>query len=187
MTRLARRVAATQRRLTALYRLDLAVDVSQLLISAADARRLVGDGAPRSGVLVLEEGSDLWLGLYIDPADQGDVGTLVEETSHCVCLAWHAEQGRSVSRLVLELQAEVDRYLLARLGGGDALSHFRRFRWAEWLDPAALQRYERAHAVAHRYCRGLSARFPGRGDLGGLLAELRHFYRAPAESKLRAA
>jgi len=184
---LAEAVAATQRRLASLYRLDLPVEVASFLMPAARARELLGSPGPRSGVLVLEEAGELWLGLYVDPADQGDPGTVVEETSHCVCLAWHALQGRRVSRLILELQADVDRYLLERLAGREGLAHFREVRWAGWMDAAARHRYERAHAVAHRYCRALSRRFPRRDDAPGLVPELRRFYRAPAEAKLLAA
>lgn len=187
MTPLARAVAATQRRLASLYRLEVPVEVASLLMPADRARELLGSRGPRSGVLVVEEGGDLWMGLYIHPADQADAGTLVEETSHCVCLAWHAAQGRRVSRLILELQAEVDRYVLDRVAGGEGLAHFREVRWADWMDPAARQRYERAHAVAWRYCRSLSRRFPRPGDAPRLVSEVRRFYRAPAEAKLLAA
>lgn len=187
MTPLARAVAATQRRLASLYRLEVPVEVASLLMPAAEAREILGRPGPRSGVLVMEEDGELWMGLYIDPADQGDAGTVVEETSHCVCLAWHASQGRRVSRLILELQAEVDRYVLERLAGRDGLAHFRGVRWAEWMDAAARRRYERAHAVAWRYCRSLSRRFPRSGDAPRLVSEVRRFYRAPAEAKLRAA
>ena len=52
-------------------------------------------GAPRSGVLVKEEGDDVWLGLYLDPADREDLSAILEETSHLLCIAWHASQAES--------------------------------------------------------------------------------------------
>jgi len=80
----------------------------------------------------------------------------------------------------------VDQYLVGRLWGRDGLGHFRSFRWARWMDGATRERYATAHRVAHRYCRSLSRRYPRRSDTPGLLSELRVFYRAPGEEKLRA-
>jgi hypothetical protein len=184
--RLARRVDTLKRWLTRAYRLEVRFEAEHYLIAPEAARALLPQRSPRSGVLALEEAGTLWLGLYLDPCDRGRLGALVEETSHLVCLAWHAELERSVSRLALELQAEVDQYLVGRLWGRDGLAHFRSFRWARWMDAPTRERYETAHRVAHRYCRSLSRRFPQRADTPGLLRELRDFYRAPAEQKLRA-
>ena len=182
-----RSVLATQRRLDGLYRLDVSVKAWRFLLSAEAARGLLPAGGPRSGLLALEEDGELFLGIYLDPIDLEDPDTVVEETSHFVCLAWHAEQGRPVSPLTLELQSEIDRYLLARLEGRDPLAHFRGFRFGRWMDAETRERYERAHVAGHRYCRALGERFPRSSDLPGLLDELRGFYRAPAESKLRRA
>ncbi len=54
------------------------------------------------------------------------------------------------------------------------------------MDAADRERYEAAHRAAHLYCRSLSRRYPRRSDTPALLHELRAFYRAPAEEKLRA-
>ncbi|MGE4651322.1 MAG: hypothetical protein AAEJ53_10585 [Myxococcota bacterium] len=173
--------------LCAIYRLDLPLEASRFLMDVECTRALVPRGGPRSGVLVCEEGEELWLGLYLDPRDHRDTGTLVEETSHLLCLAWHALQERRVSKLCLELQAEVDRYALARATGGNPLEHFEHFRWLPNADPAARERYRTSHHAAYRYCRRLSRRFPRRADMPGLLAELRAFYRVGTHHKLRAA
>ena len=42
-----------------------------------------------------------------------------------------------------------------------------------------------AHQSALAYCRALACRYPLRADTPGLLAELRRFYRAGPEQKLR--
>ena len=117
---------------------------------------------------------------------ENDSATLIEETSHWVCLAWHAACGRPVSRLLLELQSEVDRYAVAWLCGQDGFQHFRQFSWADGMDASTRQRYETAHRTALRYCRSLARRFPTRSHVPGLLAELRAFYRASREDKLLA-
>ncbi|MDH3520310.1 MAG: hypothetical protein OEM49_07620 [Myxococcales bacterium] len=183
---LERRIAQVQRWLTAIYRLEIPQRAEQFLISPKDARSLLPPGSPRSGLAVVEERDALWLGLYLDPRDQRDSDTLVEETSHWVCVAWHATYGRRVSRLLLELQGEIDRYVIAHLTGRDAFRHFRDFLWAEGMDAPTRDRYRTAHRTAYRYCRSLARRFPGRADVPQLLAELRSFYRATGEAKLRA-
>jgi len=110
---------------------------------------------------------------------------VVEETSHLLCLAWHAAHDRPVSRLTLELQGEVDRYVVARLQGRDGFDHFSGFSWAAGMDTATRELYSAAHRSALRYCRVLARRFPERADTPALLSELRRFYRAGPEQKLR--
>ena len=182
---LSGRIAQVQRWLMAIYRLDLPLRAECFLLTDETAQRLLPAGSPRSGLAVVEEGEDLWLGLYLDPGERPDVDTVVEETSHWVCLVWHAAQGRPISQLQLELQGEVDRYAVARLSGRDGLRHFRDFRWVRGVDGATRDRYETAHRIAYRYCRFLAQRFPQRADVPGLLTELRGFYRASAQARLR--
>ncbi len=186
---LLRRIARAQQTLAAIYDLEVDVRAERFVIPPERARSLLDGPGPRSGVLVVEDsgGDGAQLGLYIDPADARDPGTIVEETSHLLCLAWHAAQGRPVSRLILELQGEVDRWVVARLEGRDAFDHFRGFRWDGWMSASDRHRYEAAHAAGHRYCRALDRRYPRRSHTPGLLRELRRFYRAPSEHKLRAA
>lgn len=184
---LLRGIAWAQARLSTLYRLDLELRAERFVISPERALDLLASPGPRSGLLVLEEEQGAQLGLYIDAADACDPDTIVEETSHLLCLAWHAAQGRPVSRLILELQGEIDRWAVARLDGRDAFGHFSDFRWDGWMAPADRRRYQTAHRRALRYCRALHARYPGRRAAPGLLAELRAFYRAPSEQKLRTA
>ena len=187
MTPLLTAVAAAGRWLTGIYRLDLGLRAEHFVVSPEDARRLLPVGAPRTGVVVLDDGPELRLGLYVDPCDQDDPDTVVEETSHLLCLAWHAAHDWRVSRLILELQGEVDRYVVARLQGRDGFRHFERFSWAAGMDAATRGLYETAHCAALRYCRLLDRRFPGRSETPALLSELRSFYRASADQKLRAA
>ena len=180
-------VRAAQAALESAYRLDLEVEACQHLVTPEEARRLLPGRSPRSGLVMIEEDDVLWLGLYLDPADVADPDSVVEETSHFVCVAWHVAQARPVSPLVLELQSEIDRYVLARLAGREALAHFERFRWDGWMDAPERARYQQAHEAGHQYCRALERRYPRRRDVPALLSELRSFYRAPSQAKLRLA
>lgn len=184
---LSERISAAQGRLSSIYGLDLDLRVEDFLIPAERARELLPAECPRTGMLALQEAGTLYMALYVDRADAADADAIVEETSHILCLAWHAARDWPVSRLHLELQGEVDRYAVARVSGSDIdpLGHFEEFDWAEWMDAETLQRYRTAHHVARRYCRGLEARFPQRSDTPAWLSELRRFYRAGPEAKLR--
>ena len=178
--------------LAEVYALELGIRAEDFVLSLPKerARELLPAGC-RSGVILVEQRGEARVGLHLDPEDHCNEGTLVEETSHLVCLAWHAARDLPISRLMLELQADIDRFVFSRLialrRDRDALTHFECFRWADGLDADARERYEVAHERAHHYCRRLNDRFPRRADTPALLSELRRFYRASPEEKLRAA
>lgn len=180
-------VGRAARWLSHLYALDLELEAECFVVSSQWAQQQVGGEGPRTGLLIRESEDALDLGLYVDPRDANDLGTIVEETSHLVCVAWHAGQRLPVSGLILELQGEIDRFVVARFSDRDAFAHFEHFRWAEWLDDTTRPRYETAHRRAQRYCRGLASRFPHRSQIPDMLAELRHFYRSSPTAKLRIA
>jgi hypothetical protein len=188
MASLERRIAAAQRRLCAIYRLELPLRADDFVLSADAAGAFRPGKGPQTGLLALEEAGTLWLGLYFDPRDADDPAAILEETSHWVAVVWHAAQQRPVSALVLELQADVDRYAVARMARvPDPLRHFARLRLRPGLTRAQRSRYRAAHVAAFRYCRALERRFPRGSDLPGLLRELRRYYRRPPAHKLTAA
>ena len=188
MAALARRIEAAQRRLCAIYRLELPLHASDFVLSAEAARALQPGWRPHTGLLALEERGNLWLGLYFARRDAVDPAAILEETSHFLAVAWHAAQSRPISALVLELQADVDRYAVARIQRArDPLRHFARLRLRAGLTREQRARYRTAHATAFRYCRSLERRYPGRCDLPDLVRELRGFYRRSPANKLAAA
>jgi hypothetical protein len=108
-----------------------------------------------------------------------------------------------VSELELELQAEVDKWALGVLAGrpmhplegfGVGLVRERSLLMRRRLFGGAVlrdepgsergQRYERAIRLAHRYTEGLERSHVRRGNLEGLVGELRSFYRLVGEQKL---
>jgi len=185
-------VGAAAQLLIDVYRLGLVFDAESFVIDAEAARQILDDegslgpagGAPRSGVLIREDAEGAQVGLYLDPEDLSDPGAVVEETSHLLCLVWHALRDLPVSRLLLEIQGEVDRYVVGRFSGNDGLGHFRRFEWADWMDAETQRIYATAHCTAQRYCAFLSKRFPCKRDVPELLRELRRYYRSTPEKKL---
>lgn len=180
-------VMEAQRWITSIYRLDLDLRAEQFVVDPGTALRLLPPDSPRSGLVVVEASAEISVGIYIDAADVDDPWTVIEETSHLLYLAWHADRDWSVSRLVLEFQSEVDRYAVARLSGHDGLGCFEGFTWCDWMDAPARERYTTAHYRARAYCRSLERRYPHRPDTPAMLSELRQFYRAAPDQKLNAA
>lgn len=117
----------------------------------------------------------------------------LEGVSHFVYLAWNAGLDKPVTRLELELQGEVDKFVLTALvlatrqgRAPDALHHglFRRCRLEPSLDDESRARYQAASRYAEAYCRGLLERFRRKRDLSTLWPELRRFYRLTQRGKM---
>lgn len=171
---------------------------------------LPGTAAAGEQVLVSQQDDSLDLAVYIAPevlarlaescplerlhdGNLADFWLALEGVSHFVYLAWNAGKDKPVTRLELELQAEVDKFVLtaflvaARQGQAvDALHHglFRRCRLDPALDADARQRYQAASRYAEAYCAALLQQFRRRRDLGSLQPELRRFYRLTQRGKL---
>ncbi len=181
-----------------------------------DAARAVGR-APRAPeeLLVLEEEDGLALGLFLDDgviaAAAGaephhprprltsrtrlaKVASAAEGVSHFVYLATRAASDRPVSLLELEVQAEVDKFVLLLLHlwrrGLRRMSRalrrrlFERVAFQGWLGPAELDRYHEANRLGGGYARWLEGRFVEGADFEGLLRELRRTYRRGGGEKL---
>ena len=152
----------------------------------------------------------LALSLYLDPAllrrleaadplehlhggNVADCLTALEGVSHFVYVVWNASHDRAVSLLELEMQAEVDKFivshwLLRRQVPGYFPLELRRVLFERAaIDPHAGARaglYREASGYAGRFCRHLERSLQrarrdavAPGEDGALLAELRRFYR----------
>lgn len=188
-----------QRLLESVYRIEPGPDVRAFLLTdpvVADA--LCPDGDPvsaREALLVRESGGDLELSLYLDAEDlqatisQESPGLdslmrVAEGVSHFVLLTWRAQRDLQVSRLEMELQAEVDKFLvglIAQVADADELIDqlFVRARLRDDLDPDDARRYRDASELAHAYCRSL----PQRPDEHAM-RDLRRFWRFGQRAKV---
>jgi hypothetical protein len=203
-----------QRLLEQIYDLNMRVSVGDFLVTdECVIRELEGSAfrATREKLLIHENEDELLLSLYLDPdalrrlpltapvtdfkADRlEDLWTVLEGVSHFIYLAWNADFDRSVRGMELELQAEVDKYVVtATLDAGHsggwipAQLHqllFERQTFDERLNPTELARYQNANRYAGKYCRRLTTRYQ-RIDHADLRRELRRFYRLPQCDKLR--
>ena len=199
-------LAALQCALADIYDLPATPDVANFLLT--DRSQIAYDCARPSDeqLIVAEQGDTLSLGLFIDARvlarlahhdpfdalDQHNIAdylTAAEGVSHFVYVAWNAGFDRPVTLLELELQAEVDKYVLAAwllreqcAGRYPRELHRVLFERAR-IDPSAAEGrtalYQLASEYAQRFCRRVASGFMRgrRGVTRELLAELRRFYR----------
>lgn len=201
--------------LTGIYDLDIGCRVGDFLVT--DRALLPGECRDAPGdeqLFVAAEGDELCVSLYLDPAllkrldrndpsenlDAGnlaDCWTALEGISHFLCVAHNAGHDRPVSRLALEMQAEIDKYVacIALLRRRQprrfpAELHALLFRRAR-VDPALAGQHEslyrRASRQAARFCTRMEPllRATCRRDDGAWLRDLRRFYRLSDPGKLR--
>lgn len=119
----------------------------------------------------------------------------LEGVSHFHYLCWNAAFDRPVTLMEMELQAEVDKYvmvisLLVAQGESSAASamHERLFdhvSYRQGLQQSVLTRYEDANHYARKYCWLLRSDYPGHGLRYAFINELRRFYRLTQNEKIR--
>ena len=189
---LAMRVQAGLERV---YRLDRVADVGDFLHGA--------EAGEREALLVREVADgDLEVTLRLPQLEEGDANLdalcqIIEGVSHFVYVAWNTGHDKPVTLLELELQAEVDKYvlgawLLREQGQGRFPRELHRalFERAH-VDPVAaagrVGLYQMASTYAARFCRRVAATLERRrfGVTRDLMAELRRFYRWGNLRKLR--
>ena len=201
--------------LTGIYDLDIGCRVGDFLVT--DRALLPGECRDAPGdeqLFVAADGDELRVSLYLDagvlerlerhdPSDAldaenlADCWTALEGVSHFLCVAHNAGHDRPVSRLALEMQAEIDKYVasfaLLRMQEPHrfpAELHTLLFRRAR-VDPALAagrdSLYRRASRQASRFCARLEPKLRAlcRREDDGWLAHLRQFYRLSDLGKLR--
>lgn len=204
-----------QAQLQGIYELEMEHCISDYLITSREKLDLCFRKSINSGecLLVSQDDDVLRLSVYLEDEvlanlkfdeagidlHHGNIQNFclaLEGTSHFVYLIWNATFERSVTRLEMELQAEIDKFIFlsrhARLRQSRAApGQLRRllFESAVYRDGMSeqeMQRYRDANFYAGKYCWGLESRnFLKTGQERGLLRELRRFYRLNLEDKLR--
>lgn len=184
-----------QRGLENLYRLDRTVDVDAFITHAREDER--------EALLVRETENGLELRLRIprlgcagDGSNLDPICQIIEGVSHFVYLADRASRARETTQLELELQAEVDKYvvLAASLESFDQRSS-RRLRerlyesvvFAHGPDTVEGERYRVANERAWRFTGRLEKDYVARARYAELRAELRRFFHMSQGDKLRVA
>ncbi|MFO0761583.1 MAG: hypothetical protein U0359_34390 [Byssovorax sp.] len=122
---------------------------------------------------------------------------VIEGVSHFLYVAERARRELPATELELELQAEVDKYLLLAHGPAEAPRRFeprrtallreRLFERITYLHPAGTERgdrYRMANDLAARFARSLERRFARHGRFDQMRAALRRFYGASQAEKI---
>ena len=125
-----------------------------------------------------------------------DFWLALEGISHFLYFTWNAGYERRVSLLEMELQGEVDKYILAALlfhsqqqGAVPARLYqhlFHNVSYDARLDAAELQRYRSANYFAARFCYCIEKLFLRGRSHAGMINTLRRFYRLTQHHKISA-
>ena len=205
-------LARMQECLTELYGLDLDYHVYDFLITDKQLAGALGasGGDVEEELLIAEEDDAASVSLYLaqalverlerdNPLDAlhadnlADFLVAFEGISHFTYFAYKASRDQCVTRMELELQAEVDKFMTAaallRSQGErvpEGLHHwlFSLPRLREGLDAEAVERYASANHFAARYCHSLLPRVRTERGASEIRDELRRFYRLPREMKI---
>ncbi|MDO8461886.1 MAG: hypothetical protein Q7S98_03385 [Deltaproteobacteria bacterium] len=197
-----------QKVLEQLYSLPHHLDVSSFLTSAS----VIRDRTPTDETLFLyEKPGKLEVALFIDPkvlknleqhdpwkeisqTNLNDFCTAIEGISHFVFLIHRVSQDQPVRELELELQAEIDKYLLLDLllrGQQKKVNRqglisrlFERYSLLPHLNHEQNERYRIANRLAWQYCSFLAKQ--SFASLATLLGQIRHFYPLPLFEKINA-
>ena len=206
--------------LSKIYGIEQSLDVYDFLVTDAAALENLEDPhsarATEEKLLIHEQEDELGVLLYLnsellkrvakkDPRQYlgqnnlADFCKVLEGISHFIYLAWNAAADKSVTLMEMEMQAEVDKYIGARVllwqqswSPLDDSLFDRLFVdpcFDDRLTSEELARYRHASSYAGRYCLSLEKRFPG--DKSGLprfdwemIRDLRAFYRLPQHGKV---
>jgi hypothetical protein len=205
-------LAAMQRCLSELYGLDMTHDVDDFLITDRVLAGILGGARTRADeeLLILEQDGEAEVSLFLDEAlvsrlqDDDPTTTLTdrnladfwiafEGVSHFTYFVFKASADHCVTRLELELQAEIDKFIatavLLRHQGERppaGLHHwlFEMPRLREGLSAEETDRYQRANHYAARFCSRIWPQIRADVTSDALRRELRYFYRLPRERKI---
>jgi hypothetical protein len=185
---LATRVQAALERV---YWLDRVADVGDFVLGACDGEReaLLVRTAEDGGLEVSVRVPRLEADAQLDTMCQ-----IIEGVSHFVYVVERARVGREATQLELEMQAEVDKWvvLAASMRGFDADGSatlrarlYERVAYAHGADTELGERYRVANDAAHRFVRRLEREYVEASRFRDLRAELRRFFHVGQEEKLR--
>ncbi len=186
-----------QRGLERLYHLDRVADVDAFMHAA--------DTGDREELLLREDADGaLAIALRVPRLAEGEAGKkpldvicqIIEGVSHFVYVTDRAAMEKRTTQLELELQAEVDKYvvLAASVPGFDQGKSeelrgqlYENVCYAHDEDSERGERYRVANEAAARFVRRLEPDFLERGRVGELRSRLRSFFHEGLEAKLRMA
>ena len=213
-------LAQLQRQLERIYEIEIPHSVDDFLFTDLEVlKNLQGpdefdESIVEERLLVVQDGDNVDVALYMDSEvvnrlTQDDPGsclhdgnladycTAMEGVSHFLYLIWNAGYERGVSRMELEMQAEIDKYvstavLFGQQASGRVPSSLHRWlfenpEFDSSLDRVSMERYRDANYYASKYCARLEKRYLRRDGQVGLFNDLRRLYRLTNRAKISCA
>ena len=213
-------LAKLQRQLERIYEIEIPHSVDDFLFTDLEVlKNLQGhdefdESVVEERLLVVQDGDHVDVALYMDSEvvnrlTQDDPGsclhdgnladycTAMEGVSHFLYLIWNAGYERGVSRMELEMQAEIDKYvstavLFGQQASGRVPSSLHRWlfenpEFDSSLDRVSMERYRDANYYASKYCARLEKRYLRRDSQVGLFNDLRRLYRLTNRAKISCA
>lgn len=185
------------------YEIDLGHRVADFTTSdPAFARQYGSPHRPMEQLIFREDGDDVDVSLYLDPrvvdaldelpVENASINMMclaVEGVSHFVHFCWRSQYKVDVSLLELEIQAEVDKYVLLTDLYGEPGMHrrlFEHYLYQHGMSRQLHERYKSANRFAAKYCRKLEKDYIRPGRTGEMLNELRRFCRKSQREKIHA-
>lgn len=185
------------------YEIDLGHRVADFTTSdPAFARQYGSAHQPMEQLIFREDGDDVDVSLYLDPrvvdalddlpAENASINMMclaVEGVSHFVHFCWRSHYKVDVSLLELEIQAEVDKYVLLTDLYGESGMHrrlFEHYLYQRGMSRQLRERYKSANRFAAKYCRKLEKEYIRPGRTSEMLNELRRFCRKSQREKIHA-
>lgn len=196
-----------------LYNLDHRLGAEAFLIS----QPMLPEAGQGAFYVQSQSDDELQVGIFLDPKVRSDLNSLrkwnpsqwkmsqlgafavaAEEVSHFNYFIHHQSMGRAVSQLELELQGEIDKFLLTLFSGHSVLKEpafgekfeqlldqfFERYRLAESLSVEQKARYEEASQLAKRFLLKHREQIANPSQRDTAFRLLRRFYRLNLSDKL---
>jgi hypothetical protein len=186
----ARAAARVQRDLEHFYRLERAPAIEAFLRTTdGDGREAVRIRDGHDGALEIE----VLAPAFSEEPDLDRVCQLIEGVSHFVYVADRARKQLPATQLELELQAEIDKYVLLALSderfdaGAARVLHTRLFEGVRFCQPEGTEagdRYRFANDLAARLVRRLELAYAEKGRFSDLRDSLARFYRMGQADKI---
>ena len=184
--------ARVQAGLERIYQLDRVADVGDFLHGGEEGER---------EVLLVRESDDgsLEVSLRLPRFETQDASLdalcqVIEGVSHFVYVVERARTRRETTQLELELQAEVDKWVVlaasmrsfdAETSAGLRARLYEAVRFDQGGDSEVGERYRVANDAAHSFVRRLERDYVRKERYGDMRSELRRFFQVGQEEKLR--
>lgn len=191
-----------------LYGIKTSVDIDHyLILSNSDiCETVIGNrNISREALLIRQSGDDLEVGLFIDPSIVNAIkcfdvfkctdalACAIEGVSHFLYVLDRAQKGRCLSKLEIELQGEVDKFLLLQLIAAKREPHrslelfakqFEHHVFDVGLTDEDADRYATASHFAAKYCNYIRTRCFNPLRISKLMILARDFFERDLSSKI---